>query len=72
MELVLVFLHLYSLASKSATSISPCYISPQRGWRHFTAWMGSVPATSANFRRILKRGSVAVIVGGIAEVGWAG
>ena len=30
--------------------------------------MGSVPATSASFKRILKKGSVAVIAGGIAEV----
>ena len=34
--------------------------------------MGSVPATSANFKKILKKGSVAVIAGGIAEVGAVG
>lgn len=37
-------------------------------WRHFIAWMGSVPATRGNFKRILKKGSVAVVVGGIAEM----
>ena len=36
--------------------------------RHFVAWMGSVPATRGNFKRILKKGSVAVVVGGIAEM----
>ena len=39
-----------------------------RGWRHFIAWMGAVPATRANLKRLLRKGSVAVIVGGIAEV----
>ena len=38
------------------------------GWRHFIGWMGSLPATSSNFKKLLKRGSVAVIVGGIAEM----
>jgi 2-acylglycerol O-acyltransferase 2 len=37
-------------------------------WRHFIAWLGSVEATPKNFKRILKKGSVAVIVGGIAEM----
>ena len=31
-------------------------------WRHFVAWLGSVPATKKDFKRALKRGSVAVIV----------
>jgi 2-acylglycerol O-acyltransferase 2 len=36
-------------------------------WRHFIAWIGAVPATSGNFKKMLKKGhSVAVIVGGIA------
>eukprot|EP00201_Polytomella_parva_P021181 CAMPEP_0175042594 /NCGR_PEP_ID=MMETSP0052_2-20121109/2667_1 /TAXON_ID=51329 ORGANISM="Polytomella parva, Strain SAG 63-3" /NCGR_SAMPLE_ID=MMETSP0052_2 /ASSEMBLY_ACC=CAM_ASM_000194 /LENGTH=212 /DNA_ID=CAMNT_0016305457 /DNA_START=382 /DNA_END=1020 /DNA_ORIENTATION=+ len=37
-------------------------------WRHFMSWIGSLPATASNFRRLLKRGSVAVVVGGIAEM----
>ncbi|GIL50994.1 hypothetical protein Vafri_7066 [Volvox africanus] len=37
-------------------------------WRHFITWIGSVPATSQNFKRLLKKGSVAVVVGGIAEM----
>ncbi|GLC45911.1 hypothetical protein PLESTF_000711500 [Pleodorina starrii] len=37
-------------------------------WRHMMAWLGSVPATTADFKRVLRRGSVAVIVGGIAEM----
>ncbi len=36
--------------------------------RHFIAWLGSVPATTSAFKRVLRRGSVAVIVGGIAEM----
>eukprot|EP00955_Chlamydomonas_euryale_P100732 365303-Chlamydomonas_euryale.AAC.19 len=36
--------------------------------RHFSTWIGSVPATSSNFKRLLRKGSVAVIVGGIAEI----
>jgi 1-acyl-sn-glycerol-3-phosphate acyltransferase len=54
------FFNIYSLAASSVFSIP--------FWRHFIAWLGSVEATSANFRRILKKGSVAVIVGGIAEM----
>ena len=52
--------------SVTAPPLLVCYFP--RGWRHFIAWMGSVPATSASFKRILKKGSVAVIAGGIAEV----
>ncbi|KAG2486331.1 hypothetical protein HYH03_015035 [Edaphochlamys debaryana] len=37
-------------------------------WRHFIAWLGSVPATSSHFKKVLSKGSVAVIVGGIAEM----
>ncbi|KAG1673426.1 hypothetical protein FOA52_002191 [Chlamydomonas sp. UWO 241] len=51
---------IYSLAATSVFSIP--------GWRHFLAWIGSVPATTANFKRVLKKGSVAIIVGGIAEM----
>lgn len=54
------FFNIYSLAASSVFSIP--------FWRHFIAWLGSVEATPANFKRILKRGSVAVIVGGIAEM----
>lgn len=54
------FFNIYSLAASSVFSIP--------FWRHFIAWLGSVEATPGNFRRILKKGSVAVIVGGIAEM----
>lgn len=37
-------------------------------WRHMTSWIGSLPATKENFRRLLAHGSVAVVVGGIAEM----
>ena len=37
-------------------------------WRHFIAWIGSLPATKQNFKRLLAKGSCAVVVGGIAEV----
>eukprot|EP00798_Chlamydomonas_sp_ICE-L_P031525 gene31525-6708_t len=37
-------------------------------WRHIVAWIGSVPATREEFKRLLKQGSVAVVVGGIAEM----
>lgn len=37
-------------------------------WRHFIAWIGSLPATAGNFKKLLKKGSVAVVVGGIAEM----
>lgn len=36
--------------------------------RHFVAWIGSLPATKENFKKLLKKGSCAVVVGGIAEV----
>lgn len=36
--------------------------------RHFIAWIGSLPATKDNFKRLLRKGSVAVVAGGIAEV----
>ncbi|KAI8473144.1 MAG: diacylglycerol acyltransferase-domain-containing protein [Monoraphidium minutum] len=52
--------NIYSVAASSVFSIP--------FWRHFIAWMGSVPATRGNFKRILKKGSVAVVVGGIAEM----
>eukprot|EP00955_Chlamydomonas_euryale_P104533 365573-Chlamydomonas_euryale.AAC.19 len=37
-------------------------------WRHFIAWVGSLPATKESFTKLLKKGSVAVVLGGIAEV----
>lgn len=37
-------------------------------WRHIIAWIGSVPATRDMFKQQLKKGSVAVVVGGIAEM----
>eukprot|EP00877_Chromochloris_zofingiensis_P005689 jgi/Chrzof1/15120/Cz09g27290.t1_DGAT2D[v5.2] len=51
---------IFSVAASSVFSIP--------FWRHFIAWIGSVPATRQNFKRILQKGSVAVIVGGIAEM----
>eukprot|EP00879_Flechtneria_rotunda_P014757 GHRR01015421.1.p1 GENE.GHRR01015421.1~~GHRR01015421.1.p1 ORF type:complete len:285 (+),score=59.03 GHRR01015421.1:1233-2087(+) len=51
---------IYSVAASSVFSIP--------FWRHFIAWLGSVPATPGNFKKIMKKGSVAVIVGGIAEM----
>lgn len=51
---------IFSVAASSVFSIP--------FWRHFLAWMGSVPATRGNFKRVLKQGSVAVVVGGIAEM----
>lgn len=37
-------------------------------WRHFISWIGSQPATKTDIKRLLKTGSVAIIVGGIAEM----
>jgi len=37
-------------------------------WRHFIAWVGSLPATKESFTKLLKKGSVAVVLGGIAEM----
>ncbi len=37
-------------------------------WRHVMTWLGGRPATLPHFRRLLRKGSVAVIVGGIAEM----
>uniref|UniRef100_A0A7S0YRY4 Acyltransferase n=1 Tax=Polytomella parva TaxID=51329 RepID=A0A7S0YRY4_9CHLO len=50
----------YSLGASSVFSVP--------FWRHVITWLGCVGATTENFRRKLKRGSVAVIVGGIAEM----
>jgi 2-acylglycerol O-acyltransferase 2 len=36
--------------------------------RHFISWIGSLPATKENFKELLRKGSLAVVVGGIAEV----
>jgi diacylglycerol O-acyltransferase 2, plant len=51
---------IYSLAADSVFHIPL--------WRHVIAWLGARPATRPNFLRLLKRGSVAVLVGGIAEM----
>lgn len=51
---------IYSVAATSVFSIP--------FWRHMIAWIGSLPATKANFKRLLRHGSVAVVVGGIAEM----
>ncbi|KAJ9507588.1 hypothetical protein QJQ45_019233 [Haematococcus lacustris] len=39
-------------------------------WSHcsFISWIGSLPASKSNFKRLLDHGSVAVVVGGIAEM----
>ncbi|GAX82788.1 hypothetical protein CEUSTIGMA_g10214.t1 [Chlamydomonas eustigma] len=37
-------------------------------WRHFISWIGSLPATKENFKKLLHKGSLAVVVGGIAEM----
>ncbi|WIA23473.1 hypothetical protein OEZ85_000218 [Tetradesmus obliquus] len=50
----------YSLAASSVFGVPL--------WRHFLTWIGCVPATSANFKKMLAKGSVAVVVGGIAEM----
>ena len=52
------FFNIYSVAADSVFKIP--------FWRHFVAWMGSVPASSRNFKKVLSWGNVAVIVGGIA------
>lgn len=49
--------------SPRPTLIATCLLS-NSGWRHFVAWIGSMPANRENFKYLLKRGSVAVIVGG--------
>jgi 2-acylglycerol O-acyltransferase 2 len=51
---------IYSVAASSVFKIPL--------WRHFISWIGSRPATSKNFKALLQKGSVAVIVGGIAEM----
>jgi 2-acylglycerol O-acyltransferase 2 len=38
------------------------------GYYHFMTWIGVQPASKKNFYRLLKKGWVAVIVGGIAEM----
>jgi hypothetical protein len=50
----------YSLAASSVFNIP--------FWRHFLTWIGCVPATTGNFKKMLGKGSVAVVVGGIAEM----
>jgi hypothetical protein len=44
-------------------------------WKQFVSWLGAVPANSKSFKNALSKGSVSVIVGGIAGglrsgVGW--
>lgn len=53
----------FSIFSLAATSVFHIPF-----WRHFVAWIGSMPASRANFKRLLQKGSVAVIIGGIAEM----
>eukprot|EP00798_Chlamydomonas_sp_ICE-L_P016836 gene16836-23116_t len=50
----------FSVAASSVFSIP--------GWRHFTAWIGGMEATASNFKKLLRTGSVAVLIGGIAEM----
>jgi hypothetical protein len=52
------WVRIYALAANSVYSVP--YL------RHLTSWWGAAPATEANFKALLKRGNVAVIVGGIA------
>jgi diacylglycerol O-acyltransferase 2, plant len=51
---------IYSVAASSVFNIPM--------WRHFLSWIGSMPASPHNFKMLLRKGSVAVIVGGIAEM----
>ncbi|KAL6760872.1 diacylglycerol acyltransferase [Haematococcus lacustris] len=51
---------IYSVAANSVFNIPL--------WRHFISWIGSLPASKSNFKRLLDHGSVAVVVGGIAEM----
>eukprot|EP00877_Chromochloris_zofingiensis_P004273 jgi/Chrzof1/13847/Cz08g14220.t1_DGAT2A[v5.2] len=37
-------------------------------WRHVMSWIGARPATARNFKKLLKRGSVGLVPGGIAEM----
>lgn len=37
-------------------------------WRHILSWTGARPATRHHFRSLLKRGSVSLVPGGIAEM----
>ncbi|GFH14822.1 uncharacterized protein HaLaN_10943, partial [Haematococcus lacustris] len=46
---------IYSVAANSVFNI-------------FISWIGSLPASKSNFKRLLAHGSVAVVVGGIAEM----
>eukprot|EP00775_Hariotina_reticulata_P011662 gene11662-11805_t len=54
------WMRVYALAANSVFSVP--YL------RHLTTWWGAAPATEENFKALLKRGNVAVIVGGIAEM----
>ena len=38
------------------------------GYKHFMRWLGCLPASRLNLISLLQRGSVAVMVGGIAEM----
>lgn len=37
-------------------------------YRHFMCWMGSQPANKKHFEKLIRQGSVAIVVGGIAEI----
>eukprot|EP00878_Enallax_costatus_P007622 GHUV01007981.1.p1 GENE.GHUV01007981.1~~GHUV01007981.1.p1 ORF type:complete len:298 (+),score=73.54 GHUV01007981.1:1660-2553(+) len=37
-------------------------------WKHVMTWIGALPATAHNFRKLLQKGSVGLIPGGIAEM----
>ncbi|KIZ03443.1 hypothetical protein MNEG_4518 [Monoraphidium neglectum] len=50
----------YSIAADSVLSIPL--------WRHVFTWIGARPANHREFRRLLKRGSVGLVPGGIAEM----
>jgi diacylglycerol O-acyltransferase 2, plant len=38
------------------------------GYKHFMRWVGCMPASRDNLVQLLKKGSVAVTMGGIAEM----
>lgn len=54
--------------AKMAPPTRCAFFSPLNPPGRPQAFIGSLPANSHNFKKLLKKGSVAVIVGGIAEM----
>eukprot|EP00879_Flechtneria_rotunda_P005483 GHRR01005776.1.p1 GENE.GHRR01005776.1~~GHRR01005776.1.p1 ORF type:complete len:250 (+),score=65.05 GHRR01005776.1:1680-2429(+) len=52
--------HTYSLGADSLFHVPM--------WRHVMSWIGARPATATNFKQLLKKGSVGLVPGGIAEM----